>query len=164
MNPKLLLALVALLIVIFIAGVGLGFTGDDGAIPGDMPSWVGWLEGVLVGEQRVETDDIRIANPPGCLEQWQQREIVLNQGGQCLLEVRSSSAPVRTLALQLRQGLVAEVELIPAGDRGINVEQRIEAGEDPVKLQVFPDGASLTLQCLNAGVGQQAACRIGVVE
>ena len=162
MNPKLLLALVALLVVIFIAGVGLGFTGDDGAIPDDTPSWVDWLEGVLGGEQRVETDDVRIANPPGCLAQWQQREIVLNQGGQCSLEVRSSSAPVRTLVIQLTEGFAAEVELIPTGDQGINVEQRIEAGEDPVKLQVFRDGARLTLQCLNSGVGQQAVCRIGV--
>ena len=156
MNPKLAIALLVILLLLFIVGLGAGIGQDDEA-PADLDA--GWLEslGTLIGgNQALAAEDLTPSTPAACRQQFEQGVFQLQPGTACLLVIGESSDPIRTLALRLRQGSAAEVQMVQNGDGGISADQILDAGDFDFEAQFLEEGGAVQVQCLNSG--STAAC------
>ena len=155
MNPKVLVAILVILVLLFVVGVGYGLArgGNEPGleIPASRDEWMARL-GRRVGPEEVRPITL------GCL---QQNTITLAPGGTCAVEVVPSSWPVRTLALVLEQGSGVTLELKHLGERKQLSPRPVLPEKDcelSVDLPIYKDGAVLRIQCL--GGASSANCTL----
>ena len=155
LNPKVLVAVLVILVVLFVVGVGYGLASGGSEpgleIPASRDEWMARL-GRRVGPEEVRPITL------GCL---QQNTIILAPGNTCTVEVVPSGWPVRTLALVLEQGSGAALELKHLGERKQISPRPVlpdKDGELAVDLPIYKDGAALCIQCL--GGASSANCTL----
>jgi hypothetical protein len=144
---KIFLVLLALLLVLFAVGIGLGARDDSGrkADPADF----GWLDSLTRPFQsKVEAGALQ--GP--CLS---DRAAVLGSAESCQIAIAPADKEVRTLTLSLEQGSEAAADFHPASG-SLNVHTKLRPGRE-VKLSMPKDGGALTLASC-AGFSQ--GCRV----
>lgn len=153
MNTKVLVALLAILAVLFVVGIGAGAGQDDGQAADLNPGFAEALGDLLVREQRLEADDVVAASPSACRQQLQQGVFQIPTGVVCTLVIGDSSAAVRTLPLDLRQGVTAVAVLQPAAgsDSSFTIRHTLQGNERQAEIQVFQEGGTLLVACVNSG-------------
>jgi hypothetical protein len=161
MNPKLVVAVLVILVVVFAGTIGVGLTrGDD---PGEAHT-PGWTE--RIGEsaglnRRLDpSNDLGASSPSACRGQFIAGELELGAGVGCTFLVRESSSIVpfvRTFTVAVEEGGPARVT-VQQPDH-VTVKERISAGADPVEFDVYAQGATVRIECQGA-IGQ--SCRVSV--
>jgi hypothetical protein len=141
---KAFLALLALLLVLFAVGIGLGAR-DDGGRKAD-PAEHGWLD-ALTRPFRPGVEAGAVRGP--CLA---GRLAAFESMAPCTLEIAPADEEVRTLELSLERGSSVEIDYEPEG--GLDVEARLRPGRT-MTLSVPREGASLTLACAS-----EDGCRV----
>lgn len=142
---KTFFVLLALLLVLFAVGIGLGAR-DDGGRRAD-PSEHGWLDALTRPfRPGVEAGDLRGPCLAGRLADFESM-------APCTIEIAAADEEVRTLELSLERGSAVEVGYEPEGG-GLDVEARLRPGR-PMTLSVPREGAGLTLACPS-----QDGCRV----
>ena len=143
---KIFLVLLALLLVLFVVGIGLGARDDSGrkADPADF----GWLDSLTRPfKSKVEAEALQ--GP--CLS---DRSAVLGSSGSCQIAIAPADKEVRTLTLSLEQGFEVAFDFQPVSG-SLNVHAKLRPGRK-VKLSVPKDGGALTLaSCAGASQGCQ---------
>jgi hypothetical protein len=160
MNPRVLILLIGLIVVLFAVGVALGATGQGGPVPDSAPAVLEGLGGFLGVNAPLSSGDVDDATcPPGWRQLLQGRgPLTLTglAGGTCVLEIAPSSTPIRTLALALERGSSdVLVRYESAGERVLEMEQTLSleaddpqaAPNDTIKLQFLKEGGTLGLAC-----------------
>jgi hypothetical protein len=144
---KLFLVLLAVLLVLFIVGIGLGARDDSGrkADPADF----GWLDS-LTQRFRSKVETGALQGP--CLS---DRSAVLGSAGPCQIGIAPADKEVRTLTLALEQGFEVAFDFQPASG-SLNVHAKLRPGRE-VKLSVPKDGGALTLASC---AGSSQGCRV----
>jgi hypothetical protein len=145
-NPKVFVALLVALAVLFLLFVGCGATQDGGnARQQDRdPAPIRLLSVLLVDplRGRVTVDDVeapcRQASPPG---------FVLQINRPCSIQIGGSFRPVRTLALRLAQGGPAQVVLRP--ESGVLSRTTLNPGAQ-LLADIFREGARVDVVCPTA--------------
>jgi hypothetical protein len=134
---KIFLVLLALLLVLFVVGIGLGARDDSGrrADPADF----GWLDS-LTRPFRPKVEDGALQGP--CLS---GRSAVIGSNAPCGIGIAPADEQVRTLELSLAQGSEVQVDFTPHGG-GLDIHAKLHADRE-VRLSVPRDGAELTLAC-----------------
>ena len=143
---KIFLILLALLLVLFALGIGLGARDDSGrrADPADF----GWLDSLTRPfRPTVETEALR----GSCLS---GRTATIGTMGPCEIEIEPADEEVRTLELVLERGGEVEVDFAPE-EGGLDIESKLHS-DRPVRLSVPRDGAALSLACPSSSEG----CRV----
>jgi hypothetical protein len=143
---KVFLLILALLLVLFVVGIGLGARGDRGE-PVD-PADFGWLDS-LTRPFRPAVEDEALQGP--CLS---GRIAVLGAAGPCAIGIAPADEEVRTLELSLEQGTQVEVDFEPEGG-GLDLRAKLRPDRE-VKLSVPEGGAALNLTC----TGSSDGCRV----
>ncbi len=164
MNLKVFIVLLVLLALLFIAGLGLGL-GQEGGLggAGDFDAWQARMErlGDLIPRGEVSLDDVRRADPAGCLS---GEAIRVPAGGACALTLTPARGG-RDWTLRLAAGQGAELALVQPANRDgepITTRRRLSAGGQ-VELDVFrrqseEDVVVLTVACQATG----SDCRLVV--
>jgi hypothetical protein len=149
LNPKVLMVVLVLLVVLAIVGMGVGLTRQDDSPDEVDPGrgWVARLQSLVGGRQALVADDLSRTLPPACRDLIARRRLDMTAGSECLLFIDESSAPVRMLALRLESAAAAVVELRPNDEHALQVRQRFPAG-DTLRLTVRERGGRLRLTCL----------------
>ncbi len=157
MNTKVFIALLAVLVLLFICGVGAGFTqGGSKANP------AGWQTSLLdfinnlTKPKAVQANELVSPAPPDC---WNPntRQISAAGGSACLVFLSPAGAP-RKLTLALSQGGSAQVNFVqPVNKNGdpLTAKKTLSAGDkaefDVYRRQSADDRLALTVQCLDLG-------------
>jgi len=145
MNPKVLLIILAVLVLLFVVGTAVGISRQNGETESLSPAWLERAGGLLSREQGLTTDDLAATTPATCRQQLQQGAFVFPEGGSCRLDIAASSAPIRTLSLELRQG-TADVVVLQRGQRGLTIEQTLRSR--PASFQFYEEGGILQISCV----------------
>ncbi|MCI0394459.1 MAG: hypothetical protein L0332_21080 [Chloroflexi bacterium] len=159
MNPKLLVALVVLIVVFFCVGTGLGLAQDDESAT-DLNALVENLGNLLGKGQGVEAEDLDPDTPAVCRQQFEQALFLLPSGNACTLIIGDSSANIRTLSLQLRQGRSVRILLVQNGENGIAAEQFLQGSRPELDLQFPEEGGAAQISCADSGTA--AACQVAL--
>ena len=136
MSRNALIVLVIVLVIAFIAGVGVGFARDDNDFDLTSADWAGWIESRLPSNT-VTTDDIDRATPLDCLDA-QRDELFIAANGQCRLIIESARGQ-RTLELKLVEGDSAEIILTQPIKRNgdtLKSDKTIRVGES-AEIDIF---------------------------
>jgi hypothetical protein len=134
---KIFLVLLALLLVLFAVGIGLGARDDSGRKAD--PSEHGWLDSLTRPfRPTVEAEALR----GSCLS---GRSAAFGSMAPCEIEVAPADEEVRTLQLSLEQGSQVEVDFEPEGG-GLDIHAKLRPGRD-MTLSVPREGAELDLAC-----------------
>lgn len=143
---KIFLVLLALLLVLFVVGIGLGAR-DDGGRKAD-PADFGWLDSLTRPFQsKVEAGALQ--GP--CLS---DRSAVLGSAGSCQIVIAPADKEVRTLTLSLEQGFEVAFDFQPVSG-SLNVHAKLRP-DRKVKLSVPKDGGALILaSCAGSSQGCQ---------
>ncbi len=124
MNPKLLFALVIVIVLLAAAALIFGATaGPSGALDFKF----GGLDQIAAGlapEMKLKASDIGSATPAGCLDLLKKGSLAMEGGQSCVFSVKSSDAASRALEVVLTKG------------SGLRVEARLAVAEDGSKMQV----------------------------
>jgi hypothetical protein len=144
MNPKVLLVIVVVLVLLFVAGTAVGVSRQNGGTESLSPAWLEQAGGLLSREQGLAVDDLMASTPATCRQQLRQGAFDFPEGGSCRLDIAASSAPIRTLSLELRQG-TADVVVLQRGERGLTIEQRLRGR--PARFQFYEEGGILQISC-----------------
>lgn len=144
----LVLVLVAL-VALYLVGVGVGASGV-GAPPSRERR--AELRQKLLGElPPVEREQL---GATGCGAD--PRAPVIAANGTCALAIAESGERLRMLQLATSDGL--DVRFVPRGAPHVPIELELRRGRDnAIELPIAGDGATLTLECRQPGVG--AFCR-----
>lgn len=142
---KTFFVLLALLLVLFAVGIGLGAR-DDGGRKAD-PSEHGWLD-ALTRPFRPGVEAEALRGP--CLA---GRLAAFDSLAPCTIGIAAVDEEVRTLELSLERGSKVEVDYEPEGG-GWDVEATLRPGRS-VTLSVPREGAALTLACAS-----EDGCRV----
>jgi hypothetical protein len=183
MKPKVVLVILIVLLVLFVAGLVLGGAVEDGLVKQETI-----LERASSddeqGGRRVQRQEMR-ASPAACL---QQDVLTLSPGGgSCVLTVGPSeasnwaqklnqtlapllpkafkgrSADIRTLALDLASEHSVRVRIEQRGEKdSITVERDLTKDEPQIKVQVYGDGAEVTIDRCQAP--SESTCQLRVLE
>ncbi len=151
MKPKLFLALLILSVCLFMCGTVSGVNQGGAQITDLSPSLVNALGGLLVRPRPLRAEDITAVSPAGCQQLFQQNALVLPTSVTCTFDIGTSSTSLRTLPLRLNRGVTAVAQLTPAGGRGVTARHDLNVASPEARLQVFTEGASLTVSCVNGG-------------
>lgn len=144
---KIFIVFLALLLVLFAVGIGLGARDDSGrrADPADF----GWLDSLTRPfRAKVETGALQSS----CLF---DRSAALGPAKPCEIAVAPATKEVRTLALSLEQGQEVAVDFQPVSG-SLPVHAKLRPGRE-VKLSVPKGGGALTLASC---VGSSQGCRV----
>ena len=158
MNPKLLFALVILIVVLAVAAIIFGVSGGSSS-PLDFK--FGGLDQIaagLVPDVKLKAADIGSAIPAGCLDLVQKGSLVMQAGQSCVFSVKSSGAASRALELVLAQGsgLRVETRLVAAADGSqMQVKKNLHQNEF-FQLQFLKEGGTVILWC-EGGVGTECS-------
>ncbi len=137
MNTRLLIVLLVLLVVLFALGVGMGVM--PRAQAQGTSGLVTKLQATLLGAQpRLTADDVDLALPAACADQFKQQQVRLLSGQACIFFVGRAQAPVRTLQVEIAPGQRAEVVFDPAS-----------ANRFTAKLRLEPDRRTVRCRCLS---------------
>ena len=163
MDPKLLIVVVVFLVLLFAAGVSMGFTvgGDGGGGGGFSPSWVTGLGDMMVREKALGAKDVDSADPADCLERLRQGRLELAQGQRCHLTIAPSRERVRTVSLRLDQGSAAELRFDPRG-RGLTAKEGLDPSQREAEMRIFEEGGALEIVCTDAG--ERDGCRFAMQQ
>ena len=149
MDAKTVFALLFLIAVLFVVGLSLGATHGDSEA-GDNPDWIEGIGELLVLKRPLEVDDLTPPTENECREQLRQGVFTLAPGRACVLDVQSDPSKLprmRTLALHLTQGILAEVALQPQNKDLLKAEHALKPGAEPVEVRVDRAGGRLTVTC-----------------
>lgn len=165
--PKILIVVGIVLVVLFVAGVGIG---ANGGLPGLSVEGVLGAFGSLMPSPPVAIADVS-ASPGSCLDAAVQRVIVPSLG-QCVLTVGPADATVRTLALTSNSALRVRMTVSPTDGKTMTVTDNLPRAPQPappggtppptnrLELDIFGRGGTLIIdQCLPAS---GSACVIDV--
>jgi hypothetical protein len=157
MNTKVFIALLAILVLLFVCGVGAGFTlGGGKKGPSAWQTSLLSFVNNLTKPRPVQAKDLVSPAPPDC---WNPEtgQIVLTGGGGCLVFLAPSGTP-RKLTLQLSQGSGAVAQFVqPVNKDGdpLTAKKTLSAGEkagfDVYRRQSADDRLALSAQCLDLG-------------
>ncbi len=160
MNPKLLIVLVVLLIILFVVGTGAGIANGNKSPSLDQP-WVAFFGDLLT--PHVGINDISVnpqpPNPVGCVVDQSAKNFTVPQFATCTYTINSSSRDVRRLVLRLLgEGFSAAVGLnqtdpVTQSPDVQTASGTVSAGKADIvlnDLKVYKDGANLAIQCLSA--------------
>lgn len=149
MGVKVFVVILVVLAVLFVVGVAAPAVsgGNEQADP------QGWLADTLRGllERPVDLKADADVSPPECV---QGRAIMLPAGGVCTLRLKADDAwfaPTRTLELEPVEGVVDVAQ-----EGKLNIHSKLEPGDDPMTINVFKEGGTVTIAC----VGGLQACRL----
>ena len=78
-----------------------------------------------------------------------------------MARIRASGAPVRELSLRLVEGAEVALTLEPRGERGAGVRSKLRTDAPALELQVFEDGADLTLSFVRGDGAPRCTVRLG---
>jgi hypothetical protein len=150
MNAKLLVVLVVLLVILFVVGAGLG--ARSGSQPQALPAALTGLQATLLGSQpRLHTQDIDLALPAACADQFARAQVRLAVGQSCIFFVGRAQAQVRRVAIELAPGQQGAVRFDPADADRFTVDLRLDADRRTATVDLFQAGGELRLDCLLAG-------------
>lgn len=141
-GARLFVVAIVLLVVLFVAGIGMGAARGGGGRGSDRdPPWVQALDAAVVDglKRSLAPSDVSA----GCLDQA-RREFAIPANGTCEVRIPSSLYPVRALTLRLRQGPSAEVRL---RQQGTVTDKRSLAPGGAVELRIYREGATVLLSC-----------------
>jgi hypothetical protein len=145
---KIFLVLLALLLVLFAVGIGLGARDDSGRKAD--PVEFGWLDSLTRPfRPTVETGALR----GSCLS---GRTATIGSTGPCEIEIEPADEEVRTLELVLERGGEVKVDFAPEAG-GLDIHAKLHSDRS-VRLSVPRDGAELTLVC--AGSSESCGVRL----
>jgi hypothetical protein len=157
-NPKVLVILLVVIVVLFVVGLGVGLGRDDGSAALDLPSWG---DTILQGlAPQIEPQAI-LPVTSGCLKSG--GVIVAPPGRTCTVEIQGAWWPVRTLTVELEEGVSARLLLEHLGEReriSPNPALPDKDGETQVALSVLRDGARLHVTC--QGDPSADACQLAL--
>lgn len=156
MKPKVLVAAIVVLVVLF----GAGLVCRPGA---DLtPRWAERAGELLALEQPLSIRDVGATTPAGCRQLFLgERRIALPPGGACTFTIRKSTSRiprVRTVALDLTQGLEVQVRLVQREKDRLSVKEELTTDEPDTDVDIFQGGGTLIIQCLGGAGG--AGCEI----
>ncbi len=150
MGMKLFVALLVLLVLFFVLGVGLGAgSANDDTIDTD----VGWIKGMsnLLPAPELTVDDLSAQSPAAQCPPPQGDLLVIPIGQSCSYRIAATSAPVRTLPLRVVQGADVAFRLTQPGVAGGTQRRRCNQTIDVDVYEGDADEfASLTITCLSA--------------
>ena len=157
-TPKILIVVGIVLVVLFVAGLGIG---AGGGLPGLSVEGVLGAFGSLMPSPPVALSDVS-ASPESCLDRAVQRMIVPSLG-QCVLTVGPADANVRTLALTSGSALRVRMTVSPTEGKTMTVTDHLPGDAEPanrLELDIFGRGGTLIIdQCAPAS---GSACVIDV--
>ncbi len=155
-SSRVVILVLALIALLFAFGVGAGALRSDDR--GDIESgFVDWFTGLFEVRHPLHASDL-VA--PG----FQAGAFALRPGLPVLAQVKQSDKAVREFALILVGGGEVEVEFAPKGDRGARVKSKLSANSPKLELQVFQQGATLTLRARTAGAGGVTTVRLELAQ
>lgn len=138
---KVFLLILALLLVLFAVGIGLGARDDSGRKAD--PAEHGWLDSLTRPfRPTVETEALQ----GSCLS---GRSAVFGRMAPCEIEIAPADEEVRTLQLSLEQGSKVEIDFEPQAG-GLDIHASLRPGRD-MTLSVPREGAELDLACASDG-------------
>jgi hypothetical protein len=151
---KTFFVILALLLLLFAVGVGLGARGEkDGPVdPADHPL-LEKLGGLLGARAAVDLATLDTSCRAGDL-------LAVAEGGACAAGIPAADTKVRTLKLGLTEGSRAELRFTPRGGASLQVDKPLGPDEE-LSLSIPAEGGDLLLTCLEAG---DRGCRFERVE
>ena len=156
MNIRVGVILLAVLVLLYSGGVGLGLR----ATSPDIPGWVATLGDRLVGSApRLGPDDVELALPAVCGDQFAQGTITLGAGESCIWILRRATSPVRALTVAVAPGQIAQVTFDPAGENRFTVKRKLDAGRSSTDVDVYAEGGELRFDCITLAA---APCQFSV--
>jgi hypothetical protein len=141
MNPKILVAVLVGVGLLFFCGVGLGFRpGNNGQGTTGLPGQDVFLSLV---QKPVQADDISA----GC---WNGTQFTLAANTVCSGTIRRSDETVRSLWLQLTSAPPAKANMELAQPNSVTAKPTVTSAHRDAKLDVFKDQAdsNLNITCL----------------
>jgi len=153
---KLFIAVLVLIAVLFIVGIGIGLRQND-AQPDPRnfspPDWTNSLSDWLSPSLDLKT----VQTVTGTCLQVGAKTFTLAAGSNCKLQVPSAGQTYRKVKLHLVTGtsVKAVYTAPPNGDPNLSQQQLSWPGKDPQSLLVLAGGGSLSLSC-----GAGAACQL----
>ncbi len=154
MKPKVLIIILVVLVVLFVIGLGAGVTRGPTS-SADLTAVLNapWAQSISAAlKQELPVADIDLVIPPACHQPSESKVFQIEVGRTCIVTVKGSGAPVRTLALQLTQGTATQVQ-VSQKDR-MDITVTLDAGQPRRSFDIYRDGGTLTLYCLPGGVAQ----------
>ena len=145
-NPKVVIVLLVLVVVLFALAVGVGATRPAGSAGGDGPDWLQSLGARLGARQALRDEDISGAIG-ACPDHLQAASFALPAGLSCTWFFKDSSAPVRTLSLELAAG-DARAVFDPYGEGEMTLKQDLTGDRRTMRVPVTKAGGQLGLVCL----------------
>ena len=145
MNPKVVIVLLVLVIVLFALAVGVGATRPAGSAGDGGPDWLQSLGARLGARQALRDEDI--SGAIGACPDRLQGSFVLPAGLSCTWFFKDSSAPVRTLSLELAAG-EARAVFDPYGEGEMTLKQDLAGDRRTLRVPVTKAGGQLGLICL----------------
>ena len=149
MNPKLLFALVILIVILAAAAIIFGVSaGSSGALDFKFGG-LDQLAAGLVPDMSLKTADIGSAIPAGCLDLVKKGGLAMQAGQSCVFSVKSSNAASRAIEVVLSQGSGLRVELrLAVADDGSRMQVKDTlAQKETMRLQFLKEGGTLILWC-----------------
>ena len=161
MKLKVLIIVLAVLLVLYVVGVGMSGC-NRREISGDAPGWIKGLGGGDKPKPTVSPNDIE-SSDPNCVTEYVNGTISLNVGQTCVLTVTKSSrilfpAPIRRLPLKLTPVATALVEVDPVEKNRFDTTLRLP--NPTTEPQIFRQGGVVTITCQ----GASPQCLIGTVS
>jgi len=143
-NPKVVIVLLVLVVVLFALAVGVGATRPAEAVGGG-PDWLQSLGARLGARQALRDEDI--SGAIGACPERLHASFVLPAGLSCTWFFKDSSAPVRTLSLELAAG-DARAVFDPYGEGEMTLKQDLAGDRRTLRVPVTKAGGQLGLVCL----------------
>jgi hypothetical protein len=136
---------VVVLVVVAIAFVAITVGGQGAG--GGTPDWMTSLGSTFVKPATVRLSELQA---PDCFDGTSA--FTLAPGRPCVVAVAAADrAPVRDLTLALAAGAKVQVRVQPRSGDVAPIAFALEAGRKPPKIQVFKDGADVSLTCETPG-------------
>jgi hypothetical protein len=144
-SPKVFLALLFVIGVLFVVGLNLGAIHPDDQTF-QPPGWVTGLGGVLVIQQPLKVGDLRPA-PASCL---QRDTLVVPLGSVCTFGIGESPFTLRLVSLQLIRGTSATVILTQEETLPVQKTLMGAGTKTDTNFKVYPSKAhgALSITCL----------------
>jgi hypothetical protein len=148
-NPKVAVALVIVIAVLFFGALGFGLSRDDGQDEAPAPSWAEGIGDMFQLRASLAAEDIGATVPSSCRTQVRQGLVTLPPGGGCTFLIVASSGmfpKARGFSLLLEQGIAVSI-LLKQKDQ-ITVKEMLTAEESQHDFFVAKDGGSVEMRCL----------------
>jgi len=143
-NPKVVIVLLVLVVVLFAVAMGVGATRPAESVSGG-PDWLQSLGARLGARQALRDEDL--SGAIGACPDRLLGSFVLPAGLSCTWFFKDSSAPVRTLSLELAAG-EARAVFDPYGEGEMTLKQDLAGDRRTLRVPVTKAGGQLGLVCL----------------